>query len=100
MHPQMFWMVWISYCGLATLPTVVCVHIVLDGLNTACVHPRHTFGCEGKPRNPQELAQHQAVIYGRPDEDPCTEWQFVRGDERVRVTLSVRLAVRDGNGLV
>ena len=64
-----------------------------------CASPEY-LRLRGKPRNPQELAQHQAVIYGRPDEDPCTEWEFVRGDERVRVTLPVRLVVRDGNGLV
>src|ERR1700730_3070266 len=64
-----------------------------------CASPEY-LRLRGNPRTPQELAQHQAVIYGRPDEDPCTEWELVRGDERVRVTLPVRLVVRDGNGLV
>jgi LysR family transcriptional regulator for bpeEF and oprC len=64
-----------------------------------CASPAY-IRLRGEPRTPHELTQHHAVIYGRPDEDPCTEWEFVCRDERVRVTVPVRLVVRDGNGLV
>jgi DNA-binding transcriptional LysR family regulator len=67
--------------------------------HSVCASPAY-IRLRGEPRTPHELTQHSAVIYGRPDEDPSAEWEFIRRDERVRVTLPVRLVVRDGNGLV
>jgi LysR family transcriptional regulator, regulator for bpeEF and oprC len=54
----------------------------------------------GEPRRPQDLAQHQAIIYSRPDEEISTRWEFTRGRERQVVSVPVRMTVRDGVGLV
>jgi LysR family transcriptional regulator, regulator for bpeEF and oprC len=54
----------------------------------------------GEPRRPQDLVQHRAIIYARPDEEPNTQWEFTRGKERQVVTVPVGMVVRDGVGLV
>jgi len=52
----------------------------------------------GKPTQPQDLAKHQAIIYAMPDEEPSTDWEFVKGDARCVVSVPIRLIVRDGVG--
>jgi LysR family transcriptional regulator, regulator for bpeEF and oprC len=54
----------------------------------------------GEPRHPKDLAQHRAIVYGRADEEPNTQWAFTRGTERHVVAVPVRMIVRDGIGLV
>lgn len=54
----------------------------------------------GEPKRPRDLAQHRAIIYARPDEEPNTRWAFTRGKERQVVTVPVAMVVRDGIGLV
>jgi LysR family transcriptional regulator for bpeEF and oprC len=52
----------------------------------------------GTPKQPQDLARHQAIIYARPDEEPSTNWEFIRGDTRHVVSVPIRLVMRDGVG--
>jgi LysR family transcriptional regulator for bpeEF and oprC len=54
----------------------------------------------GEPKRPQDLAQHRAIIFARPDEEPNTRWEFTRGKERQIVSVRVGMVVRDGVGLV
>jgi LysR family transcriptional regulator for bpeEF and oprC len=54
----------------------------------------------GEPRRPCDLAQHRAVVFGRPDEPPNTRWDFTRGSEQKTITVPARVVVRDGVGLV
>lgn len=54
----------------------------------------------GEPREPMDLVQHRAVIYGRHDEESNTRWAFVRGAERIVVAVPVRVVSRDGLGLI
>jgi LysR family transcriptional regulator for bpeEF and oprC len=54
----------------------------------------------GAPKQPQDLSEHRAVIYARPDEEPSTVWEFTRGKERQTVSMPIRMVVRDGVGLV
>jgi len=52
----------------------------------------------GTPKQPQDLAKHEAIIYARPDEEPSTNWRFTRGDTRLVVSVPIRLVMRDGVG--
>ena len=52
----------------------------------------------GTPKQPQDLARHQAIIYARPDEEPSTNWEFTRGETRIVVSVPIRLVMRDGVG--
>lgn len=54
----------------------------------------------GEPKRPQDLAQHRAIIFARPDEEPNTRWEFTRGRERQVVSVNVGMVIRDGVGLV
>ncbi len=54
----------------------------------------------GEPKRPHDLAQHRAIIFARPDEEPNTRWEFTRGKEREVVAVRVGMVVRDGIGLV
>jgi LysR family transcriptional regulator for bpeEF and oprC len=54
----------------------------------------------GEPKRPRDLAQHRAIIFARPDEEPNTRWEFTRGKEREVVAVRVGMVVRDGVGLV
>lgn len=65
---------------------------------TPCAAPRYLESA-GEPRHPTDLATHRAIIYGRRDEASNTQWTFTRGPERVRVSVPVRLVVRDGIGV-
>ena len=50
------------------------------------------------PKQPQDLAKHEAIIYARPGEEPSTNWRFTRGDTRLVVSVPIRLVMRDGVG--
>ena len=54
----------------------------------------------GEPKQPEDLAQHRAIIYARPDEEPNTRWEFIRGREKQVVSVVASLILRDGVGLV
>ena len=54
----------------------------------------------GEPKRPQDLVQHRAIIFARPDEEANTRWEFARGKEREVVRVRVAMIVRDGVGLV
>lgn len=64
-----------------------------------CASPDY-LGRWGEPKRPQDLAQHRAIIFARPDEEPNTRWEFTRGKERQVVSVRVGMVVRDGVGLV
>jgi LysR family transcriptional regulator, regulator for bpeEF and oprC len=54
----------------------------------------------GRPARPVDLREHRAIIPGRRDEDPFTQWSFSRdGEETHVVKVPVGLIVRDGVGL-
>ena len=53
----------------------------------------------GIPQHPNELANHRAVIYGRPDEESNTTWTFIRAGERCSINVPVSVVTRDGIGL-
>jgi DNA-binding transcriptional LysR family regulator len=67
--------------------------------STICAAPAYV-GAQGRPRHPQELVRHRAIIPGRSDEESFTRWSFARGAERAEVAVPVGLVVRDGIGLV
>jgi LysR family transcriptional regulator for bpeEF and oprC len=54
----------------------------------------------GEPKRPQDLLNHRAIVYARPDEEASTRWEFVRGRERQMVSVPIGMVVRDGVGLV
>ena len=54
----------------------------------------------GEPKRPEDLVRHRAVIFARPDEEPNTRWEFIRGSERRVMSVPVGMVVRDGVGLV
>jgi DNA-binding transcriptional LysR family regulator len=54
----------------------------------------------GRPRHPDELTRHRAIVPGRRDEESFARWHFARGGERAVVAVPVVLMVRDGIGLV
>jgi LysR family transcriptional regulator for bpeEF and oprC len=54
----------------------------------------------GTPARPRDLAEHRAVIFARPDEEPNTRWEFTRGKQRHVVSVRAGMVVRDGVGLV
>jgi len=53
---------------------------------------------QGRPKEPQDLAKHQAIIYAMPDEEPSTSWEFIKANARCLVSVPIRLVVRDGVG--
>lgn len=63
-----------------------------------CASPSY-IATRGEPRQPGELTRHHAVVHGRSDEDPNTQWEFVMGKHREVVHVPVRVTVRDGIGL-
>jgi LysR family transcriptional regulator for bpeEF and oprC len=63
----------------------------------ACASPDY-LRVWGTPKQPQDLARHQAIIYARPDEEPSTNWEFTRGETRIVVSVPIRLVMRDGVG--
>ncbi|MEJ7667169.1 MAG: LysR family transcriptional regulator [Casimicrobiaceae bacterium] len=67
--------------------------------SVTCASPAYMVAW-GEPRDPSDLSQHRAVIYGRHDEDRNTQWEFVKGTERQVVDVPVRLVSRDGIGLI
>ena len=52
----------------------------------------------GTPKQPQDLTKHQAIIYAMPEEEPSTNWEFIKGDTRRVVSVPIRLILRDGVG--
>ena len=64
-----------------------------------CAAPTY-LATRGEPRHPRDLIEHRALIYNRHDEASNTSWSFVRGIEKVVVKVPVRMASRDGLGLV
>jgi LysR family transcriptional regulator for bpeEF and oprC len=53
----------------------------------------------GRPRHPEELRQHRAIIPGRRDEHSFAHWTFIRGGEREAIGIPVGVVVRDGVGV-
>ena len=62
-----------------------------------CASPDY-LRARGEPTRPEDLSRHQAIIYAIPDEEPSTEWEFTRDDERSVVSVPVRVIIRDGIG--
>ena len=62
-----------------------------------CASPAY-LRARGRPTKPEDLANHPAIIYARPDEEPNLEWEFVRGASQRVVAVPMRLVVRDGVG--
>ncbi|MDN6859239.1 LysR family transcriptional regulator [Pseudomonas sp. CAN2814] len=49
----------------------------------------------GQPQHPDELAQHQCVNYFSARTGKLFDWYFVRGGERIQVSLPSRIALND-----
>jgi LysR family transcriptional regulator for bpeEF and oprC len=91
------------------LDVVLCIGPLVDSTLVArrlgwarfvvCASPDYV-GRWGEPKRPQDLTQHRAIIFARPDEDPNSRWEFTRGKERQIVAVRVAMVVRDGVGLV
>ena len=64
-----------------------------------CGSPAY-LAAHGVPQHPDDLSAHDAIVYTRPDEDSGVRWPMRRGEERRVVAPPVRLAVRDGAGLI
>ena len=64
-----------------------------------CASPTY-LAAKGEPRHPLDLMRHRALVYNRHDEASNASWSFARGTEKVVVRVPVRMASRDGLGLV
>jgi DNA-binding transcriptional LysR family regulator len=64
-----------------------------------CASPAY-LARQGVPQDPDALAQHDAIVYTMPDEEPATRWELQRDGQRRVVTPRMRLAVRDGAGAI
>jgi LysR family transcriptional regulator for bpeEF and oprC len=64
-----------------------------------CASPAY-LAVWGEPVHPRDLTRHRALIYARSDEESNTRWRFVRDDEEIVVDVPVRMASRDGIGLI
>jgi DNA-binding transcriptional LysR family regulator len=64
----------------------------------ACAAPSY-LRTAGEPGHPNDLAKHQAIIYGRRDEASNAEWTFTKRPDRITVSVPVRIVVRDGIGI-
>jgi len=54
----------------------------------------------GRPRSPEDLANHNVYFYGSLRGGPARTWQFQRGDERRSVALQGNATVDSGDALV
>jgi DNA-binding transcriptional LysR family regulator len=54
----------------------------------------------GRPKTPQELAQHDCIQYLDPQQNKPFEWEFQRGAERIVVDTRGRLTMSDGDAMV
>ena len=54
----------------------------------------------GRPRHPQELSGHRAIIPGRRDEELFTRWTFSKNGQQEVVTVPVIVVVREGVGIL
>lgn len=64
----------------------------------ACAAPSY-LQAFGEPVHPLDLANFQAIIYGRRDEVSNADWTFTKAHDRVTVSVPVRLVLRDGIGV-
>ena len=65
----------------------------------ACAAPSY-LAAAGVPVEPSDLEGHQAIAYGRRDEERNTRWVFIRAAQTETVEVPVRVMVRDGIGIV
>jgi DNA-binding transcriptional LysR family regulator len=63
-----------------------------------CAAPSY-LAVRSEPRQPEDLAEHRAIVYGRRDEEPNTRWEFCNGTDRRIVEVPVFMVSRDGVGL-
>ena len=63
-----------------------------------CASPRY-LDQHGRPKHPQDLTGHRAIIPGRRDEDSFTQWSFAKGNTREIVSVPVGVSLREGVGL-
>ncbi len=64
----------------------------------ACASPGY-LDQHGRPKHPQDLSGHRAIIPGRRDEDSFSQWTFSKGNEHEIVTVPVGVVLREGVGL-
>ncbi|HEY8605900.1 MAG TPA: LysR family transcriptional regulator [Noviherbaspirillum sp.] len=69
---------------------VASVHFV------TCAAPSY-LALHGRPTHPNDLLNHQCVNYFSAKSGKIIEWDFARGDERVRIKVPGRLAVNDSD---
>lgn len=66
--------------------------------SVVCAAPNY-LSTWGASRQPDDLVRHRAIIYGRRDEASNTDWTITKGRQRVKVSVPVRLVLRDGIGV-
>lgn len=54
----------------------------------------------GRPRHPNDLAQHNCLNYVSPRSGTAFEWEFTRRDERVLSQVASRLVLNDSNAYI
>ena len=65
----------------------------------ACASPGY-LAERGAPSTPEDLAGHECLIYGRPDEPALDEWRFMRDGRLQRVRVRGRLRVNTAQALL
>ncbi|WP_419728722.1 LysR substrate-binding domain-containing protein [Lichenicola sp.] len=65
----------------------------------ACASPGY-LAERGAPATPADLADHECLVYGRPDEPALDEWRFTRGGRPQRVRIRGRLRVNTAQALL
>jgi LysR family transcriptional regulator for bpeEF and oprC len=64
----------------------------------ACASPGY-LDRHGRPKRPQDLSGHRAIIPGHRHGDTYARWTFSKGSEREVVSVPVSVVLREGVGL-
>ena len=63
-----------------------------------CASPRY-LDLRGRPKHPQDLNGHRAIVPGYRHNDTYAKWTFTKGNQREIVTMPVAVVLREGVGL-
>ena len=81
--------------GLLADSTLIARRVGIIQFDT-CAAPAY-LARHGRPRHPDDLAQHQCVNYFSSKTGKIHDWDFSRGSERIQVPLRGHLALNDSN---
>ncbi len=74
-------------------------HEIAQTEGVVCASPGY-LQRHGRPRRPEDLAEHNIYFYGSHRGGPARTWQFRRGDERRTVPLEGNATLDSGDALV